>query len=49
LVTQLGVDTHCRDLLRALLLTTQGYVAKDLAVLKVRTKDVWQWQEEASV
>jgi acetoin utilization protein AcuC len=27
LVTQLGVDTHYRDLLGSLLLTTQGYVA----------------------
>jgi acetoin utilization protein AcuC len=27
LVTQLGVDTHCRDQLGSLLLTTQGYLA----------------------
>ncbi len=42
LVTQLGVDTHYRDLLGSLLLTTQGYVAL-IEEFKTLADDIGRW------
>jgi acetoin utilization protein AcuC len=42
LVTQLGVDTHYRDLLGSLLLTTHGYVAL-IEEFKMLAGDVGRW------
>jgi acetoin utilization protein AcuC len=42
LVTQLGVDTHYRDLLGSLLLTTQGYVAL-IEELKTLAEGAGRW------